>query len=334
MNPETTPQFTLADAEDMAARLFGVAASATPLPSERDQNFTIEATSGARFVLKIANAHEDRSTLEFQNAAMKHVAQRASGLELPCPVLSSAGEDIATIHDVRARSHFVRLVSWLDGVLWVNAGPHDETLLISLGTALAEFDLALRDFQHPAMKRKLHWDVRHADLALEHLPLLSADRRTIVRRFMAAWAVIDWQRLRHCVIHGDANDYNVIVRDGRVSGLLDFGDMVHSALVCDLAVALAYAMLDQPRPLAVAATIIGAYNRRLPLTTAEQDAIFALATARLCMSVCYAAYNERAKSDDAYQQVTAAPAWALLERLGEISPQTANAAIHAACRPV
>ena len=127
--------------------------------------------------------------------------------------------------------------------------------------------------------------------------------------------MIEWRALRHSVIHGDANDYNVLVRRGRVVGLLDFGDMVHSAAVCDLAVALAYAMLDKPDPLAAALPVIQAYHARFPLTGAETDALFSLTAARLCLSLCYAAHNAQAKRGDAYQLVTAAPAWELLQRL-------------------
>ena len=75
---------------------------------------------------------------------------------------------------------------------------------------------------------------------------------------MDAWTNVEWSNMRHSVVHGEANDHNVLVRAGRVVGLLDFGDMVYSAVVCDLAIALAYALLDQPDPVAAAAPIIRA----------------------------------------------------------------------------
>ena len=49
------------------------------LPSERDQNFRIDAPDGRRFVLKIANAHEDVAMLDAENAAMEHVAAHGGG---------------------------------------------------------------------------------------------------------------------------------------------------------------------------------------------------------------------------------------------------------------
>ena len=45
--------------------------------------------------------------------------------------------------------------------------------------------------------------------------------------------------LRAQVVHNDLGRANVLVDDrGAVSGIIDFGDMTHTALVCDLAVAI------------------------------------------------------------------------------------------------
>jgi 4-aminobutyrate aminotransferase-like enzyme len=212
-----------------------------------------------------------------------------------------------------------------------DVGDAGEAIWRSFGSVLAEIDAALQSFAHPAMHRELHWDVKLADRALEHVRLLSPERRTLVEHFMAEWRVIDWQTLRHGVIHNDANDYNVLVESGRVVGFLDFGDMVHSAVVCDPAIAIAYAMLGKTDPIAVASSIITAYHAHFRLTPAEVGAVFPLATARLCISVCTAAYNARAKSDDPYQQISAAPAWDLLGRLVKVPMREIQERIRSAC---
>jgi Ser/Thr protein kinase RdoA (MazF antagonist) len=148
---------------------------------------------------------------------------------------------------------------------------------------------------------------------------------------MNAWEGVEWKALRHGVIHGDANDYNVLVRAGRVIGLLDFGDMVYSAVVCDLAIALAYALLEKTDPLAAAVPIIRAYHARFPLTETEIQALYPLMTARLCMSLCYAAYNAQVKRGDAYQLVTAGPAWILLQQLAVLPKRGVPIAFRRAC---
>jgi Ser/Thr protein kinase RdoA (MazF antagonist) len=327
----TTPRFTHSEAVQIGHELFGVTATAAALPSERDQNFLLSSGCGKKYVLKIAKSDEDRAALEFQNAALRHVVKHAPQLTVPRVQPTRSGEDLTQIGDARGRAHYVRLIGWLDGQMLADCAVHDESLLTSLGATMGNLAAALQGFTHSAMHRELHWDVRHADLALKHLPLLASPQQLIVRKFMQAWSDIDWRTLRHSVIHGDANDHNVLVREGLVVGLIDFGDIVHSAVVCDLAIAVAYAMLDKPRPLSAASTILNGYHDRCPLQRAELDALFPLVTARLCMSVCYAAYNARVRSGDAYQQVTAAPAWTLLQKLAVMVPSAVRDAWRDAC---
>ncbi|MGH8545969.1 MAG: phosphotransferase, partial [Gammaproteobacteria bacterium] len=70
---DCTPRFTLAEAEHIARDSFGLTAAASPLQSERDQNFALTAAAGEKFVLKIAKSDEDKPVLEFQNAALRRV---------------------------------------------------------------------------------------------------------------------------------------------------------------------------------------------------------------------------------------------------------------------
>ena len=176
-------------------------------------------------------------------------------MSFPGIVLTKKGEDIATIKDENGRAHFVRLLTWLDGVCFAEAKPHGRKLLSSLGRALAQMDAALAEFSHPAAHRSFYWDVRSAGTARQFVGLLPDSRRDLVERFLSEWEKIDWNRLRFSVIHNDANDYNVLVSEAqqRVITILDYGDVVYTATVCELAVALAYVMLDQRDPIGVAA---------------------------------------------------------------------------------
>ncbi len=111
---------------------------------------------------------------------------------------------------------------------------------------------ALRGFDHPAAHRTLHWDLRQSAMARKYLPLLAEDRRRLVEPIFERAASLDWNALPHSVIQNDANDYNVLASaDGvRIVSILDFGDSVYSATIGDLAVALAYVMLNKQDPVA------------------------------------------------------------------------------------
>ena len=70
---DQAPHFSTDDAQHFAEDLFGIQAKPKALPSERDQNFLLRTEDGVRFVLKIANANEERALLEAQNQAMTHL---------------------------------------------------------------------------------------------------------------------------------------------------------------------------------------------------------------------------------------------------------------------
>jgi 4-aminobutyrate aminotransferase-like enzyme/Ser/Thr protein kinase RdoA (MazF antagonist) len=271
-------------------------------------------------VLKIANPDEAIEFLELQNQLIRFLAASKIDLEFPRIVPTGTGEDLATIKDEYGREHFVRLLTWLDGTCFAKVDPHDRKLLSSLGRGLGQMDAALAEFDHPAAHRSFYWDLRNASIARELIGLLPGSRRALVEQFFSEWEKTDWSRLRFSVIHNDANDYNILVNESerRVNAILDYGDVVHTATVCELAVALAYVMLDKPDPISAAAQVVAAYHETYPLTEPEIDALYTLAVTRLCCSVCYAAKQTRDAPDNEYLNISNRPAWTLLERLATV----------------
>jgi Ser/Thr protein kinase RdoA (MazF antagonist) len=80
--------------------------------------------------------------------------------------------------------------------------------------------------------------------------------------------------LRATVIHNDANDWNVLVDSAdqdRISGLIDFGDALHAPLIAEIAIASAYAGLDQADPIGAAASIARGFHAEYPLLEEEID---------------------------------------------------------------
>ena len=326
---QKAPRFTNEDAVRLAHALYGLEAVANPLPSERDQNFHLREASGQQFVLKIANSEEAPEVLDLQNKALAFLEEQDTGLEWP----RVTGQVQTCIAD-NGTTHFVRLLSWVEGVPLASVQPHSREVLSSLGRALARIDAALGSFSHPAAHRVLHWDLRQTAMAKPHLSLLTDSQRSIVEPILDACGRIEWSKLRRGIIHGDANDYNILVDESgsRVRTILDFGDMVYSATVCDLAIALAYVMLDEQDPIAAAARVITAYHETRTLTESEIDALYTLAATRLCMSVSYSAFQAREAPDNQeYLNITNGPAWDLLQRLAKMPQDWPTDVFHRAC---
>ena len=316
----TAPRYSAEDAARLAREKYGVEAAAAELPSERDQNFHLRDSAGTQLVLKIANAEEALEVLDLQNKALQFLAAHDTGLDWPRVIPTLSGNEIVPIGAEKGPAYFVRLLTFVEGRCLGYVRPHGSDLLASLGRGLAAIDAAFAGFSHHAAHRTLHWDLRNAALARRHLALLAGSQRRLVEPIFEAWEQIDWRALPAGVIHGDANDYNMLVDDAgsRVTSILDFGDMVHTAIVCDLAIALAYIMFDKQDPIAAAAEVVAAYHARRPLIPAEVDALYTLAATRLAMSVCYCAWQTSLDPHNEYLAISNRPAWALIERLAEI----------------
>jgi 4-aminobutyrate aminotransferase-like enzyme/Ser/Thr protein kinase RdoA (MazF antagonist) len=330
------PSLNPDDAVAAAARCYGISATATPLPSERDQNFRLDTASGGRYVLKIANATEDRSVLEAQNAAL----DRLAGATTVCPrvVATTDGAAIGEVTSPSGTRHLVRLLTYLPGVPLARARRRSVELWRDLGRRLGEIDQALVGFEHPAVHREFHWDLAQAaPVIATHGPGIGdPGLRALVERVSAgALGVVErhWPRLRRGVVHNDANDHNVLVaadedpfaRHQRVTGVIDLGDMVHSVIAAEPAVAIAYAMLDASDPVGVASEIVRGYHAAFPLTEEELAVVFELARLRLCMSVCIAADQLRQAPGDEYLAVSQASIAALLPALAAIPVRLAEA---------
>ncbi len=339
---EHSPKFSRDEATQIAQTLYGIVAEAKDLPSERDQNFLLLLSSGQKRVLKIANAVEDRQLLEAENDIMRHIRAQVSA----CPQLFATieGDFIAEIESERGRQHFVRLISFLPGVPLGDVKRHSLGLLYDLGRCVGQLDRALSDFDHAAAHRDLHWDLANAVPEIEEHKSLIADPdlRAMVEAVLFAFkrdVVPLLDNLGRSVIQNDANNYNVIVgggddldsRNQQVIGLIDFGDLVYSYTVADLAIAIAYAILDKADPLATAAHVVRGYQAEYALSEDEIAALFGLIRIRLCLSVCVAAFQQQQRPDNPYLSISQHAIHNTLPKLVKIHPHLAEATFRQAC---
>jgi 4-aminobutyrate aminotransferase-like enzyme/Ser/Thr protein kinase RdoA (MazF antagonist) len=335
------PFFTIEDASRLAFVAYGLRAEVNELPGERDCNFHLKTESGQEFVLKIAPAVEQKDTLDLQNKALEHLAARNSSLMLPRTQMTSEGEAITTVTSIEGLQHFVRLLTFVPGRVLAGNRPHSDELLYSLGSMMAHMDDSLQDFTHPAAYRTLKWDLRHTLLIRNHLQYIDqTERRAIVERFLAQFEVQVLPllpKLRMSIIHNDANDYNVLIDEAAegsrlVVSVVDFGDMVYTYTVCELAIAAAYAMLNKADPITAAGHVITGYHKAFPLSESEIEALYPLICARLCISVVNSAYQQKVEPANDYLTISEQPAWALLEQLIDVHPRLAHYTFRHACQ--
>ena len=260
-------------------------------PGERDQNFLVRGPEGDHHLLKIASAAEPALVTEFQIAALLHIEAREPRLDVPRIVRTRDGDTAVHIQADDGRKHVARVLTWLPGVPLDRAAPQAD-IAGRLGTALAELDLALADFEHPGSDYPLLWDMKQAQTLralLETVGDLEL-RATLLHHLDDFAARIEprFPDLRWQVIHNDLNASNVLVDadDPRhITGIIDFGDMIRAPLVIDVAVASAYLVGEDDAPLAGVFDFVRAFHSVTPLTRLEFELLPELIAMRNVLTV-------------------------------------------------
>jgi len=291
------PEFSASAAERAAREHFGVAATASLLVSERDQNFHLRAEDGRELVLKIANPAEDPTVLDFHNQALLHIASIDPDLPVPKIVPTTDGVPSCLVQGEDGRNSITRLLTFLPGRLLDDA-TLSPPLLRDVGAIAARLARALRGFFHPAARHTLLWDLQQAPaLRSRTRHIENAAKRGLAEETLdrfEALTIPALRPLRAQVIHNDVSCKNTLVdveTGDRVVGVIDFGDTIHAPLVNDLAVPIGELMSESTDPIGVAMEITAGYHAIEPLREEEVEVVFDLVKTRLATSVIIAAWR-------------------------------------------
>ena len=329
------PAFSNQEAEAIARRAFDIDASAQPLASERDQNFHLRAKDGNEWVLKIANPAEKPEILDMQTQALLHIGRTDPSLPIPRVKVTPDGALFHEIDGADGRRFIVRVLSFLPGQLLGDATLHP-ALLRDVGAMAARIARALRGFFHPAARHELLWDLTQAPaLRARTHHIEEEERRRVVEDVLEHFdteVLPKLNRLRAQVIHNDIAGLNALADGNRVSGVIDFGDLIHAPLVCDLAVPIAGLIDDHPDPIAAAAEITAGYHAVTQFEDDELRLIFDLACTRLAMEVTIANWRVCDHPENTtYIMAGIQDAGAQLDRLRALGAERMYTALRRAC---
>jgi 4-aminobutyrate aminotransferase-like enzyme/Ser/Thr protein kinase RdoA (MazF antagonist) len=329
------PDVDTARAEVTARRLFGIDGNASPLVSERDRNFLIESDQGA-FTLKFANPAEGPEVLALQAAGLDHIARVDPGLPVPRNRPTVAGDPIGSA-EVDGITLALRMVTFLPGST-IELGVSSEPLRRSVSAVLARMGFALRGFFDPAAGRQLLWDLTHLLSLRSKLHFLPSEQRPAVERCFDTFEEVVAPRLPHLraqIIHNDFNPDNMLVDPeypDRLSGIIDFGDMVHAPLIIDLAVAAGYQILGQENPVEIFAGMASAYHAVCPLEAEEVDVLPILAVSRLAQSLVIGEWRAQLHPDNTEYILGYHPQiWETMQRLNDLDLPALGGAVREAC---
>jgi Ser/Thr protein kinase RdoA (MazF antagonist) len=335
----TVPADDISDEEAVAvARAhWGIAARAKLLTGERDRNFHLVAEDGREFVLKFANPAEPPGVTDLQIKALQHVARTDPAFNVPRMIPLPNG-DIEAVVARSPRPARVRLLSWVHGTP-IRYVPRTAVQRESCGRALARLGLALQGFAHPDSGYELIWDLTHALRLREILHNLedSAAERAI------GALLDDFEReavpllpgLRHQVLYNDMNHGNTLVdpaRPDEVVGIIDFGDLVHTAVAIDVAVGAITAVDDDmPVPEAVA-RFVGGFHAVRPLLAEEVALLPVLTAVRAAIGTVLRAWHRKTHVDNPhYAPMTPEDLQRRLDRVAALRAPAVGDAVRAAC---
>ncbi|HKY94772.1 MAG TPA: aminotransferase class III-fold pyridoxal phosphate-dependent enzyme [Kiloniellales bacterium] len=276
-----TPKLPERAIYDHLLQAYGLPGSLSRLEGERDQNFRLTEAEGRRWVVKVVNPEEPAAIVDSQLRALLHLEGVDPGLPVPRVRRTRAGDASG-----RLNGHQTIVLSYLPGEI---IGDRMLSLqqLEAIGSLVARLGRALRGFAHPAtLDRALLWDNREVPRLRPHLgTFASAREREIAARILDKAESETLPRLaalRAQVIHGDAHRHNVLMNaTGDLTGVIDFGDMLHGPLIQDLANAAADFLRLEDDPAETLAALTRGYARITALEEAELNLLLPMAEIRL-----------------------------------------------------
>jgi len=296
------PVFTEAQVERIARDTYGLLVTVRSLPGERDRNFHLHTADRRDYVLKILDFNSSPGATDCQLRVLEHLAEQDASLPVPRVYPTVLGGEIGTVAG-REGSYATCLMGFLPGELLARRPP-DAPLLENLGETLARLDLALRGFFHPALGQRIAWDVRRLPELVEHAAFIdSPGLRCSVQNAAAALKerLPALRSMQSQAIHGDCHAQNVLVdpTSRAVSGILDFGDMVHGPRVLEPAVAMSELLAEDRVSLDILPLLLAGYSRRTPLEPAELELLYDLILARHSATVLVHAWRARHDAEGA-----------------------------------
>ena len=310
--------------------LWGIKGRFTQLDGEYDLNFRINSTH----ILKVMREGCQTDFVDLQCCALNHLRT----FSLPLVVPSQKGRPFETCKDEKGCDRILWVLENLDGKTWAEFKPKTQDLILKLGETIGVMDNALTGFDHSGLYREFKWHLPSGDWIADNLGIIAdATRQKIIRQILDDFAGIkvDLDALPVQAIHNDINDYNILVTGSlhdspAISGIIDLGDMCAAPVVCDLAIAAAYVVLDHPDPESALENLVKGFHSAYPLSPKEINMIWPLLRLRLAVSVVNSTMMAQEKPHDPYVLISQGPAWAFLESQ-KVNPDLIAARLRVAC---
>ncbi|KAJ8924242.1 hypothetical protein NQ315_007034 [Exocentrus adspersus] len=276
------------------------------------------------YVLKIVNSLDSKRSEFFdaQNALLLHLGKQ--GVLCPKPIPLKDGTYF-TKTKLTSGEHIVRLLEFIGGSI-LQKIPCTPKIFRLAGEFVAKLDIALQDFHHPAYDtHQSLWMLKCTPELRQFIFAVTDESRKktileIINEFETRVLPLS-DTFQSGLIHGDFNEQNIIVEedDGewKIKAVIDFGDSHLASYLFELAICMAY-MMVQARDLDAGGYVLAGYSSVREVPDEEFRLLKVCIAARLCQSLVMGAYSSLKDPGNSYVLTTAANGWLLLEEMWKV----------------
>jgi Ser/Thr protein kinase RdoA (MazF antagonist) len=232
-------------------RYYNLSGQLKQLGSCQDINYRLIATDSQKYVVKYLNESITSDDIRFQHQILDYLkAFPTHRYVFPYPLKrTDTNSTIVELIDPHGRKYHMCILTYIDGDLLSEFKYLHSSALTEIGSDIASSSLMLKGFPlSDDYKRTCEWDMRKAYDICDQRKAAVKDANYQSKLMTMALknyeVVLHYDNsLRHQLVHGDLADYNIIAEKGslgrpKIKGIIDFGDVVESWLVGDLAICI------------------------------------------------------------------------------------------------
>lgn len=178
--------------------------------------------------------------------------------------------------------------------------PFNEELTVDVGRTLAKTHQVTQSTEIKGDAWKEYpWDMSQFDLVEKHfdqaVPYLDARTQTYLKQLFIEWNKRKQDletRLPKGIIHNDFHGYNLFVKENQCTGVIDFGDALHSWYAADIGISLAHLCFhDVEHASENAKALLKGYTELLPLDSVIAEDLLLLMQLRIATVLVEMAIN-------------------------------------------
>ncbi|XP_060878487.1 hydroxylysine kinase [Metopolophium dirhodum] len=278
-------------------------------------------------VVKFINSIDSKNLLllDAQTKLTQHLER--SGIYCPIPVFNKYGESYRS-HILDNKIHAVRVYKYVKGET-MNKVKINSEMTANFGFYVGRLTSILKTFNHDGFHRSHLWALEKCPEVLKFVEVFDQEKQqqtitTVINKFQSD-VLLKADYLEKSVIHEDLNMNNIIIKDNKILGIIDVGDVVHSFTIFDFSVALCYLIMHEFKDNNAKLSnvhiknFVEAYEKQYRnLNDFEVSIIHTCICARICQSLVLGKKSSLRDLSNSYILSTQKNGWRALEELMNI----------------